>query len=138
MAEHWASVERGAAKTGRTPKRDDWRVVREVYIAETDAEAKRLALKGMLARAYREYLLPLFGDFGLLSLFKHDSSVADSDVTPEYLVEHNWLVGSPRTVTQKLADMYGVLGRLRYDAGAHVRFFRRARGLGDLATGVDQ
>lgn len=110
LAEHWASVERGAAKTGRTPKRDDWRVVREVYIAETDAEAKRLALKGMLARAYREYLLPLFGDFGLLSLFKHDKSVADSDVTPEYLVEHNWLVGSPRTVRQKLADMYGASG----------------------------
>jgi alkanesulfonate monooxygenase SsuD/methylene tetrahydromethanopterin reductase-like flavin-dependent oxidoreductase (luciferase family) len=64
----------------------------------------------MLARAYREYLLPLFGDFGLLSLFKHDPKVADSDVTPEYLVEHNWLVGSPRTVTQKLADMYGSSG----------------------------
>ncbi len=110
LAEHWASVERGAAKTGRTPNRDDWRVVREVYIAETDAEAKKLALKGMLARAYREYLLPLFGDFGLLSLFKHDQSVADSDVTPEYLVEHSWLVGSPRTVTQKLADMYGASG----------------------------
>src|SRR6202047_415246 len=110
LAEHWASVERGAAKTGRTPKRDDWRVVREVYIAETDAEAKKLALNGMLARAYREYLLPLFGDFGLLSLFKHDSSVADSDVTPEYLVEHGWLVGSPRTVQQKLADMHGSSG----------------------------
>jgi alkanesulfonate monooxygenase SsuD/methylene tetrahydromethanopterin reductase-like flavin-dependent oxidoreductase (luciferase family) len=31
-------------------------------------------------------------------------------VTPEYLVEHNWLVGSPRTVRQKLADMYGESG----------------------------
>jgi len=64
----------------------------------------------MLARAYREYLLPLFANFGLMSLFKHDQNVADSDVTPEYLVEHNWLVGSPRTVTQKLADMYGSSG----------------------------
>jgi alkanesulfonate monooxygenase SsuD/methylene tetrahydromethanopterin reductase-like flavin-dependent oxidoreductase (luciferase family) len=64
----------------------------------------------MLARAYREYLLPLFRDFRLLSLFKHDQSVADSDVTPEYLVDHSWLVGSPRTVGQRLADMYGDSG----------------------------
>ena len=110
LAQHWASVERGAAKTNRTANREKWRVVKEVYVAETDAEAKRLALQGMLARAYREYLLPLFRDFGLLSLFKHDQSVADSDVTPEYLVEHSWLVGSPRTVRQKLDDMYGAAG----------------------------
>ena len=31
----------------------------DLDVAETDAEAKRLALNGMLARAYREYLLPL-------------------------------------------------------------------------------
>jgi alkanesulfonate monooxygenase SsuD/methylene tetrahydromethanopterin reductase-like flavin-dependent oxidoreductase (luciferase family) len=110
LAEHWASVERGAAKTGRTPSRGDWRVVREVYIAETDAEAKRRAMSGMLTRAYRDYLLPLFLSFGFAGLFKHDPNVPDSDVTPEYLAEHSWLVGSPRTVRQKLADMYGESG----------------------------
>jgi alkanesulfonate monooxygenase SsuD/methylene tetrahydromethanopterin reductase-like flavin-dependent oxidoreductase (luciferase family) len=110
LAEHWASVERGAAKTGRIARREDWRVVREVYIAPTDAEARRRALGGMLARAYREYLLPLFNSFGLMSLFKHDQSIADSDVTPEYLCEHGWLVGSPATVRQKLADMHGEAG----------------------------
>jgi alkanesulfonate monooxygenase SsuD/methylene tetrahydromethanopterin reductase-like flavin-dependent oxidoreductase (luciferase family) len=110
LAAHWNSVERGAAKTGRTPNRDDWRVVREVYIADTDAEAKKRALNGMLARAYSDYLLPLFKSFGLISLFKHDPAVADADVTMQYLVEHSWLVGSPRTVRQKLADMYSESG----------------------------
>ena len=70
-----------------------------------EAEARKLALNGMMGRAYREYLLPLFSQFRLLSVFKHDPAVPDSDVTPEYLVDHNWLVGSPRTVTQKLAQM---------------------------------
>lgn len=105
LRDHWASVVRGAERVGRTPNRQDWRVVREVYIAETDAEARKLALNGMMGRAYREYLLPLFGSFRLLSVFKHDQSVPDSDVTPEYLVDHNWLVGSPRTVASKLAEM---------------------------------
>ena len=105
LRDHWASVVRGAERAGRAARREDWRVVREVYIAETDAEARKLALNGMMARAYRDYLLPLFTNFRLLSVFKHDQSVADSDVTPEYLVDHNWLVGSPQTVASKLAQM---------------------------------
>ena len=105
LREHWASVVRGAEKVGRVAPRREWRVVREVYIAETDREARRLALDGMMGRAYRDYLLPLFANFRLLSVFKHDQAVPDSDVTPEYLVDHNWLVGSPKTVAAKLADM---------------------------------
>ena len=110
LKDHWDSVVRGADKAGRTASRDDWRVVREVYIAETDAEARKLALNGMLARAYREYLLPLFAQFRLLSVFKHHPDVPDSDVTPEYLVDHNWLVGSPNTVSEKLAQMHDESG----------------------------
>ena len=105
LRDHWDSVVRGADRAQRVARRKDWRVVREVYIAETDAEARKLALNGMMGRTYREYLLPLFANFRLLSVFKHDQSVADSDVTPEYLVDHNWLVGSPKTVASKLAAM---------------------------------
>ena len=76
-----------------------------LYIADTDAEARKLALNGMMGRAYREYLLPLFGSFRLWPVFKHDQSVADSDVTPEYLVDHHWLVGSSSTVAGKLGGM---------------------------------
>ena len=105
LRDHWAAVVRGADRVERVARREDWRVVREVYIADTDAEARKLALNGMMGRAYRDYLLPLFGSFRLLSVFKHDQNVADSDVTPEYLVDHNWLVGSPKTVASKLAEM---------------------------------
>ena len=91
---------------GRTAQRSDWRVVREVYIAETDKEARHKAVNGMIGRAYREYLLPLFASFEFTSYFKHDPDVPDSDVTPEYLVDHGWLVGSPKTVTAKLGQMY--------------------------------
>ena len=110
VASHWDSVEAGARRTGRNPSRRDWRIVREVFVAETDAEARRHALGGMLARAYREYLLPLFGSFGFTQLFKHSPDVPDSDVTPEYLAERSWLVGSPRTVAQRLGDMYDACG----------------------------
>jgi alkanesulfonate monooxygenase SsuD/methylene tetrahydromethanopterin reductase-like flavin-dependent oxidoreductase (luciferase family) len=52
LRDHWASLVCGADKVGRVPRREDWRVVREVYIADTDAEARKLALNGMMATAW--------------------------------------------------------------------------------------
>jgi alkanesulfonate monooxygenase SsuD/methylene tetrahydromethanopterin reductase-like flavin-dependent oxidoreductase (luciferase family) len=61
-------------------------------------------VNGMLSWAY--HLLPLVGGFGFTPLLKHAPDVPDSAVTPEYLVGHSWLVGSSKTVTEKLAQMY--------------------------------
>src|SRR5438093_715148 len=36
MASHWTSVEDAARRVGRSPSRSDWRVVREVLVADTD------------------------------------------------------------------------------------------------------
>ena len=58
----------------------------------------------------REYLLPLFADFKFTRYLKHDQAVADDAVTPEYLTDHGWLVGSPRTVRDKLIQMHRDLG----------------------------
>ena len=80
-------MEIGAERTGRTPKRADWRLVREVFVADTDEEAWRLSVDGMMGRMMREYFLPLMGNFGFLEFLKHDTNVADSDVTPEYCAE---------------------------------------------------
>jgi alkanesulfonate monooxygenase SsuD/methylene tetrahydromethanopterin reductase-like flavin-dependent oxidoreductase (luciferase family) len=77
VGSHWESVEFGAAKSGKTPKRADWRLVREIFIADTDAEAMRLSAGGMMGRMMREYFLPLLSSFGFLEFLKHDQSVAD-------------------------------------------------------------
>lgn len=110
VATHWAAVEEGAKRTGRTPHRRDWRMVREVFVAETDEEAWRLSVGGMMGRMMREYFLPLLGNFGFLEYLKHDPSVPDSDVTPEYCAEHNWLIGSPATVAKKMERVYNDVG----------------------------
>ncbi|MGH8056691.1 MAG: LLM class flavin-dependent oxidoreductase, partial [Candidatus Entotheonellia bacterium] len=110
IASHWEAVQEGADRTGKTPSRQDWRIVRDVYVAETDAEAREQALHGMLGRVWREYLLPLFDSFQLLTVFKHDPDVPDREVTPEYLMEHLWLVGSPKTVVEKLEHLYEAAG----------------------------
>ena len=110
VAGHWDAVVEGAKRTGRRPDRADWRIVREVFVADTDDEAYRGCVKGMMGRMMSEYLLPLFRDFQFTKYLKHDESVADEDVTPDYLANHGWLVGSPATVTRKLGEMNEAVG----------------------------
>src|SRR5262249_41114014 len=102
VGSHWESVEEGGRRSGRTPERADWRMVREVFVAETDDKAFRLSAGGMMGRQMREYFLPLLASFGFLEYLKHDPSVPDSDVTPDYCARHNWLIGSPATVAEKV------------------------------------
>jgi alkanesulfonate monooxygenase SsuD/methylene tetrahydromethanopterin reductase-like flavin-dependent oxidoreductase (luciferase family) len=110
VASHWESVEEGARRSGRTPRRSDWRLVREIFIADTDEAAWRLSVGAQMGRMMREYFLPLLTDVGVIQFLKHDESVADSDVTPEYCAQHNWLIGSPSTVIEKIERMYEEVG----------------------------
>jgi len=107
---HWEGVEEGARRSGRTPDRATWRVSRDVYVAETRAQARREALAGPLARDWNGYFLPLLKKVNLLSLAKVDPDMPDSDVTVEYLMDAVWIVGDPDEVA-------GKLGRLQQDVG---------------------
>jgi alkanesulfonate monooxygenase SsuD/methylene tetrahydromethanopterin reductase-like flavin-dependent oxidoreductase (luciferase family) len=100
----------GAARTGKTPIRRDWRVVRETLVADTDEEAYRAAVRGPMGRMMGTYLLPLMTDVGMIQYMKEDEHLPNDQVTPEYLFDHGWLVGSVATVTQKLERMYQQLG----------------------------
>ena len=107
---HWAAVEAGAAEAGRAADRAQWRIVREVLVADTDEEAMRLAREGCMGRMVREYNLPLMTSFGMFDLLKHDPAVPDSDVTLEYLARTSWLVGSAATVAEKLEALQDQVG----------------------------
>jgi alkanesulfonate monooxygenase SsuD/methylene tetrahydromethanopterin reductase-like flavin-dependent oxidoreductase (luciferase family) len=107
---HWTAYEEGARSTAVTTRRSSWRVVREIFVAETDEEAHRLSAGSMMGRMMDEYLLPLLKDFQFIHYLKHDEAVTDSDVTAEYCARHNWLIGSPATVAQKLEAMWNEVG----------------------------
>ena len=107
---HWEAIAEGAQKSGLTPSRRDWRLVRDVYVADTDEAARDAAINGMLGRVWNDYLLRLFREFDLMSVFKHDPDVPDEAVTLEYLADHMWLVGSPDTVAAKLRSLYENVG----------------------------
>ena len=110
VASHWESVEEGAARVGRTANRSDWRLVREILVADTEKEALRWSAHGPMGRMMAEYYIPFMKRAKILDFLKHDPSVADSDVTPEYCAKHNWVIGTPETVKEKLEEIYHGVG----------------------------
>jgi len=109
-ASHWVSVEEGAARSGRTPDRGEWRLTRDVYVAETDELARKRAREGALGRAWREYLLPFYVGNGMAAHFKNDPSEPDSVLDVDYLIENAWFVGSPDTVSAKIEKLQADTG----------------------------
>ena len=107
---HWGSVEEGASRTGRTPDRSQWRIAREVYISDTTARARKEALDGVLARDFDQYFLRTIPMMRMLDMMKVDVNMPDSDVTPEYLVDNVFVVGSPDDVADKLHTLYEDVG----------------------------
>jgi alkanesulfonate monooxygenase SsuD/methylene tetrahydromethanopterin reductase-like flavin-dependent oxidoreductase (luciferase family) len=108
---HWDSVTEGADEAGRAPPpKSEWRLVREIVVAETDEEAIDYAINGPMGQHYRAFWLPMLKEAGLLNTLKHRPDDPDSDVTIEYLVKHSWTVGSEETVLNKLGEIYDYSG----------------------------
>jgi alkanesulfonate monooxygenase SsuD/methylene tetrahydromethanopterin reductase-like flavin-dependent oxidoreductase (luciferase family) len=110
MAGHWETYSTAAIEHGRVPNRDVWRILREVVVADTDEEAMELARSGFLGRYYNEFMLPVFGFLNFSQYWKHEDSVSDSEMDLEYLLKHQFLVGSVETVTRNLIKMQEEVG----------------------------
>ncbi len=131
-ARHWDAVAAGAASAGRTPDRGEWRIIRDVYVAPTDAEARRLAIDGIMGRCWREFLLPVYLGLGLGPMLKADPAMSDDALTLDYLADQLWLVGSPETVARRINDLqsrvggFGHLLAVSYDASEERAVWERS------------
>ncbi|UCG76596.1 MAG: LLM class flavin-dependent oxidoreductase [Gemmatimonadota bacterium] len=121
-AKHWDAVVEGAARSGRIPDRNEWRIIRDVYVAPSDGEARELAIGGMMGRCWREFLLPIYLGLGLGRFLKRDPSMPDEAIDLEYVADNLWFVGSPETVADRIMDLqaktggFGHLTIVSYDA----------------------
>ena len=110
LRSHWESIATGAARTGRTPDRLEWRICRAVHVAETDEQARDEAISGVLGRDYGHYFLPLLSLTRGLNGLKIEEAMPDSAITLDYLCDNVWLVGSPETVARKIRALYDEIG----------------------------
>src|SRR5262249_29762917 len=70
LRRHWKAYEEEALANAQKPKRSDWRICRDIYVADTDEQAEREVRESSLAYAYEKYFFPLVGSFGMLNLWK--------------------------------------------------------------------
>jgi alkanesulfonate monooxygenase SsuD/methylene tetrahydromethanopterin reductase-like flavin-dependent oxidoreductase (luciferase family) len=110
LAGHWDAVESGATKTKNIANRSDWRIAREIFVAEDGKTAREEALNGILRRDFDDYFHRLMSKLGMLGLYKRDQEMPDEDVTPEYVMENVWIVGDPDEVVAKIRALYEEVG----------------------------
>jgi len=105
LRDHWTLVEAGAAKGGRTARRSEWRVARDILVGPTPAIARERA-RAVLGRNYVDHQRPnRLGTIQMTST-KLDPSLPDDAVTVDYLMEHVWIVGDPSEVADKLHQLH--------------------------------
>jgi alkanesulfonate monooxygenase SsuD/methylene tetrahydromethanopterin reductase-like flavin-dependent oxidoreductase (luciferase family) len=107
---HWASVEEGAARTGRTADRAQWRIARDIYVADSTKQARKDAMGGVLSRDFDEYFRKLLPKGRGLAIVKQDPEMPDAEVTSEYMMDNVWIVGSREEVAEKLGALSEAVG----------------------------
>ena len=84
VADNWRVYEQAALGAGRTPDRDDWRICRSIFLADSKEEAAAKVRTNSLGRGF-EYLGGLF-DQGLgRKMLKRDPNLPDSECNLDYL-----------------------------------------------------
>ncbi|MDH2416118.1 LLM class flavin-dependent oxidoreductase [Nocardioides sp. CER19] len=105
---HWETYAASAIAAGHYPSRKNWRITRDWLVADTDAQARELALNGSLG-TLAAYNLEIFRSIGIDALLAGPDGNPD-DLTPEWLIDNFALVGSPETVARKIRELYESLG----------------------------
>ena len=89
-AERWALVQKGARDAGRTADRDNWRIVTNMYLADTVDQAWDDVRAGIMRETR------YFSAIGFEPLYRLTPDQRFESFTPESVVEaRDWVVGTP-------------------------------------------
>lgn len=108
LRQHWETYATASAAVGGTPRRSAWRVTRDWLVADSDDQARDLALNGSLG-AIAAHNIELFRSMGMIDLLTGGHVDADA-VDAEWLVDNIAMVGSPETVAGRIRDLYESVG----------------------------
>jgi alkanesulfonate monooxygenase SsuD/methylene tetrahydromethanopterin reductase-like flavin-dependent oxidoreductase (luciferase family) len=111
VADIWRTYEAAALEAGRQPRREDWKVARSIFLADSTSEARRIVRANSLGRNY-EYIGRLF-DKGLgRKMYKRDLEMSDADCNLDYLMGEQIIAGSPDEVLRRLLALIEETGPL--------------------------
>src|SRR3954447_25410209 len=88
---HFKAYEEGSTASGNAVRRHEWRIARDVYVADTDEQAMEEVRSGSMAIALRDYFIPLIRSFGQLGMYKDDPATPDEAITVESVLNNRWI-----------------------------------------------
>lgn len=100
---------RGAAGAGRQSTPADWRVARNVFVAETTAEA-RLAARGNSLGRCIEYILDLTRRGPGVGMWKRSPEQNDADCNLDYFMDEVIIAGDPDEVARQIRALQNEIG----------------------------
>lgn len=111
LREQWETYSQAAAAVGRAAGPSDWAVARNVFVADSTDEARRLAKENSLGSCIR-YILDLTRATAPngVAMWKRDDQQADSDCTLDYFLDEVIIAGDPEDVTDQLVELRGRIG----------------------------
>ena len=116
VATHWQTYSKACAEAGKSPRGENWRVARNVMVAESEAEAHdRIYAADGSNRYFYTYMREVLSRVGILSVMKPDPDMSDEAATVEVITEGCTIYGSPQTFLDKLIafrDEVGPFGTL--------------------------
>jgi alkanesulfonate monooxygenase SsuD/methylene tetrahydromethanopterin reductase-like flavin-dependent oxidoreductase (luciferase family) len=119
LRSHWDNYCKGKANVGVTPRPDEWRIARAVFVADDDKVAERYGRndpKSPYAFYHSQFLTKLTRS-GRLSVFKEEKDQADATITHDYLMDRLVIQGSVNKVVDQilaLREIAGPFGELVY------------------------
>jgi alkanesulfonate monooxygenase SsuD/methylene tetrahydromethanopterin reductase-like flavin-dependent oxidoreductase (luciferase family) len=109
LIKHWEIYSEAATAAGHTPDRSEWRICRDIFVADTDEQAMDLVANGAMGHLWEKWNIPTFIGLGIGDLLSGGQFPAE-DLTIEWMLENFLIVGSPDTVVQKLEALYETVG----------------------------
>ncbi len=109
LKEHWATYAEAAEAAGHTPNRADWRICRDVFVADTDEEARDAYLNGAMGDLWGNYNIPTFIKLGIGEMMT-GGTITLEELSAEWMVDNFHFVGSPETVAAKIEELYNEVG----------------------------
>jgi len=108
---HWEVYAEETEKQGRVADRERWRVARNIYVADTDAEAEaHVKTVGESADFYYEYLYKIFDRAQMKGPFVVNQGDDADELSYEALRDNFVIAGSPDTVVEKILSFREEVG----------------------------
>ena len=114
LADNWATYENAAIQSGNKPDRSNWRVARQIFLADTTKEAVERVRNNVVGQNF-QYLATLMDEGPGRGFLKRDMDMPDSECNLDYWMTEQIIAGDVDEVLRrllKLIEECGTFGTL--------------------------